>query len=147
MPANKKAQPEAREKALRALALHRKGLVYREIADQLGYANESGARHAVERLLGRVEVADAGAYRASELERLAALQAAWWDSAISGDDKAAGVILKIIDRRCRLLGLDAPTQVAVSGSGEPFDAKAIADRLIEIARLEIDTEEVKEIEQ
>lgn len=46
--------------------------------------------------------------RALEVARLDALQASLWDNAQGGDARAANTILKLIDRRCRLLGLYRP---------------------------------------
>ena len=45
-------------------------------------------------------------HRALELARLDALRVPLWDKAMSGDAKAAGMVLKIIEARSRLLGLD-----------------------------------------
>jgi hypothetical protein len=46
-----------------------------------------------------------------ESQRLDALQAGLWDKALAGDVKAARTVVKIMERRARLLGLDAPTRV------------------------------------
>lgn len=43
-----------------------------------------------------------------ELERLDALQNSYWGLAVGGDDKAANVVLKTIQMRAKLLGLDVP---------------------------------------
>ena len=43
-----------------------------------------------------------------EMARLDALQLALWDDAMAGDVKAAGMVLRIIEQRSRLLGLDRP---------------------------------------
>jgi hypothetical protein len=51
------AQPDDRVKANEALQLRLAGHSYEVIAERLGWADESGARHAVTQLLDRVEVA------------------------------------------------------------------------------------------
>lgn len=45
-------------------------------------------------------------HRTLELTRLDALQTALWEKAMNGDVKAALGVLRIIERRSRLLGLD-----------------------------------------
>ena len=55
-------------------------------------------------------------YQALELSRLDALQAAHWDRAVHGDAKAAEVVLYVIEKRIRLLGLDRPGRAA-AGAG------------------------------
>lgn len=53
--------------------------------------------------------------RELELQRLDELQAAHWDRAVSGNilvsEKAAKIVLSCIDRRVKILGLDAPVKV------------------------------------
>lgn len=44
--------------------------------------------------------------RALEILRLDSLQAGLWDKAMLGDARAASAILRIIQQRVRLLGLD-----------------------------------------
>jgi hypothetical protein len=45
-----------------------------------------------------------------EVDRLDALQAAFWTTAIKGDRHAADVVLKVIARRCKVLGFDKPDE-------------------------------------
>lgn len=56
--------------------------------------------------------ADVDELRALELARLDELQAAHWTAARAGNTRSARVVLNCIDRRCKLLGLDAPIQIA-----------------------------------
>lgn len=104
-----------RAKAVEAVALRRSGLTYREIAVQTGYwTDESGARHAVTRLLARQETEGVAELRAIECERLDALTAAHWPAAIGGNTEASMIVLRVIDRRAKLLGLNAPTRLQVA---------------------------------
>ena len=48
-----------------------------------------------------------------ELERLSALDAAHWDKAMQGNGEATDRVLRIMERRAKLLGLDAPIKVNV----------------------------------
>ena len=45
-------------------------------------------------------------YREVELTRLDALQSACWDAALAGDLRAISAALRVIEQRCRLLGLE-----------------------------------------
>ena len=47
-------------------------------------------------------------YRELELARLDALQAAHWPQAVAGSVRSADLVLRVIDRRIKLLGLDQP---------------------------------------
>ena len=51
---------------------------------------------------------------ALELERLDALTLAAWPRARAGDDRAIRVVLRIMQRRAKLLGLDAPLKSATT---------------------------------
>ncbi|TSD98881.1 hypothetical protein FOV72_03760 [Gordonia rubripertincta] len=116
MPTPDVPTTDERTRAAAALELRRTGLPYHAIADRLGYADESGARKAVTRLLDRREAEGVAELRAVEGDRLDALQAAAWDAAVSGDLDAIKTVLSVIDRRCRLFGLNAPMPVAVAAA-------------------------------
>jgi len=92
----------------RAIQLKLQGLTYQQIADELGY-NSRGTVYKIiktaqaARLTGAVEE-----HLDIEVSRLNALQAAVWPAAMSGDLRALVVAARIIDARCRLLGLIGP---------------------------------------
>ena len=65
-----------------------------------------------------------------------ALQHAVWDKALDGDLSAMDRVIKIMDRRARLLGLDAPQQVAVN-NGVDVDIDGAVDKLIAVAMREV----------
>lgn len=114
MPSKSVRQPADRERALKALALRREGLPYRDIAERLDWKNEASARSAVTRLLTRIEYDEVAEMRAVEGERLDALQRAVWAAAISGDTDSIKSVLAIMARRARLFGLDMPARVDVA---------------------------------
>lgn len=60
---------------------------------------------------------DAEAIRQVELERLDRLTEAVWSRATAGDDSAIDRVLKLMDRRARYLGLDAPVRQELAGGG------------------------------
>lgn len=123
---------DASEKARMALAARRDGKQWAEIADELGYADPSGAYRAAKRLLDRTEFEAVEEYRAVEADRLDEAHRLQFDALVrlsnAGEfdavPAAVNAIVKISDRRSKLLGLDAPTRVNVAHSGEDFAATA-----------------------
>ncbi|MCA9877562.1 MAG: hypothetical protein KC442_07265 [Thermomicrobiales bacterium] len=103
------------------MELRRSGFTLSEIADQLGYAGPSGARRAIETALQKALHHEAGALRALEGERLDRLQRALWGKAETGNVGAVEAILKVMERRAKLFGLDVPKQHVV------FNEPALAE--------------------
>lgn len=105
----------AREKERQAISLRLTGATLWQIAQALGYNNESSVRSAIERGLNRAVAEPADKMRALELERLDRMLHAIWPTAINGPTQerlqAIDRILKIMDRRAKLMGLDAPLRV------------------------------------
>lgn len=99
----------------RAVELAVEGFTYQQIADELGYANRGTVHRIVQRTLEARLAEGVDELRELEVARLDALQAGLWDAASSGDARACGTILKIIDRRCRLLGLYASSSDQTEG--------------------------------
>ncbi len=127
---------EARLKRVRALELLAKGCSYDEIARQVGFTNRGSAHRAVAKALAERPVEDIDALRAMEEARLDGLQVALWDKAMGGDCRATTAILRIVDYRIRLLGLDRrrttdgdlagpPLLVVGMPEGNPGDATQV----------------------
>ena len=100
-----KSLAQARIKRVRALELVAEGKSYDEIALAVGYSHRGSAHRAVFKALDDREAEDVDHLRAIELARLDALQVALWDRAMDGDVEAVLAVLRIMDRRIRLLGL------------------------------------------
>jgi hypothetical protein len=96
----------------KAMELRRAGVTYEGIAERLGYQTRNGAHRAVARALARNPAADVAGVRELETDRLDRLLVAVWPTAMKGDAKAVDQVLKIAERRARLLGLDVSTHVA-----------------------------------
>ncbi|HEY7183851.1 MAG TPA: hypothetical protein VIC84_20635 [Blastocatellia bacterium] len=97
-----------------ALRLRQAGNTFEQIATKLRYSDPSGARNAVLAAL-RENVTEPNAeMRALELARLDALHAALWSKARLGDLGAVDRVLKLMERRAKMLGLDARQAVDVS---------------------------------
>lgn len=109
------AKPDAddRIKAEEAVKLRCAGMQYWQIAERMGYRDESGPRKAVDRLLSRVDCEQAAQLRELEGRRLDQLQQAHWVAALQGNVDAARICLQIIDRRAKLFGLNAPARIAL----------------------------------
>jgi len=111
-----KSNPEVFEKEKKVLELRRGGLTFDLIAERLGYANASGAQKAYERACSRIVYDDVVALRKAEMDRLDIAQAAIWNEVLQGRIQAVIALMKIMERRARLLGLDVPikTQLEVT---------------------------------
>lgn len=96
--------------AMRAYRLRMSGKSWWDIADDLGVTVAAASSMVSDRIRQAAELVDEGSRRAMlamELDRLDSLQAAVWTDAMNGDAKAVDAALKVIDRRARLMGLDA----------------------------------------
>lgn len=104
-------QREVRERESRAVDLHKAGYTLERIAEQLGYADVSGAWRAIDRYYERIKAQADEHKRAVELERLDRLQVAVWNRALKGDDRAIATVLRLMERRAKLLGLDEAQKI------------------------------------
>ncbi len=107
----------AAEKAAQAMRLRAAGVTYEEIARTLGYSARSNAHIAVQRALRDAIQEPADELRTLEAGRLDKLQQALWAQAMQGNQGAVDRVLRIMERRARLLGLDAPVRNEVTGPG------------------------------
>lgn len=111
-----KASPrvvETRAKRLEALELRKRGMTYRQIATQMGC--HVGTAHqwvgmAFDELITAVNET-AETVRQMELDRLDTMQEAVWGDCLSGDKSAITTMLRVMERRSKLLGLDTPQEV------------------------------------
>ena len=90
---------------VRSLELALSGMSWDQVAEELGYANRSGPWKAAQRCLARHQIVAADRYRAVRLAELDMLQARYWRAAMAGSPKAAGVVLRVIEARIRLMNL------------------------------------------
>ena len=109
-----KRRLSAAERQLQALELRKSGMSFPEIARRLDYAGPAGAYKAVAAALKATIQEPADDVRQLELERLDAMIDAAWSWAKAGSDKHIGIILRIMERRAALLGLDSPKRVDMS---------------------------------
>ena len=121
-PPHKFATAERRQIAI---AMRREGATYDQIGSRLGISTTAAYNH-VTKALESIQKAienDADLYRALEADRLDALQAAIWPQAAGeGDLKAIDRVLRVMERRAKLLGLDAPAKVAATTADGEYAA-------------------------
>jgi len=108
-PEEKAKELEAKE--LKVLDLRRAGFTFQRIAEEVGYATPSGAQRALERIMSRNIPMAPEEFRWQELDRLDRMQVALWPRAMKGDDRAIGTIVRLMERRAKLVGIDAPTKI------------------------------------
>lgn len=101
----------ATEKQRAALELRKEGHTFESIANELGYANPSGASKAVYAALKKTIQEPADELRKLELERLDVMLRSLWPKVLQGSPRHVEIALKVMDRRTAYLGLDAPKQV------------------------------------
>jgi AcrR family transcriptional regulator len=117
---SRKSDPAVIERQRQALTYRKAGASLRVIASKLGVS--VGTVHKdLERSLKAViaaDLRDLAKARFLELERLDDLWRAVWERALKGDLFAVDTCLKISERRCKLLGLEAAQKVELLLSKE-----------------------------
>ena len=133
---NKQPDPEVIDREVKVLELRRAGLTWQKIAVEVGYADPTGAYAAYKRAVKRVLQEPAEEVRQQEIDRLDRLQVAVWPRAMKGDDRAINTILRLMERRAKLLGLDAAqkVQAEVTTFDGHRDIDGEIERIVEIIR-------------
>jgi hypothetical protein len=109
----------AAEKQRSAMQLRMMGASYAAIAQQVGYADASGAHRAVKAGMANARQDGATDLRDMNLTRLETLLMLHWPKALKGDETAAIMCLQIMDRIERLGGLSGlPIASANDDDGE-----------------------------
>ena len=94
----------------------RQGMTVNEIAESLD-TTSSHVSSSLETAYRALHAEDeAVVARQVDLERLDQLHFSYWAAAKEGDIKAADFILKTMDRRAKMLGIDAPIQTQTDGT-------------------------------
>ena len=130
---SEESEAEMRRRDARVYELRIQGNTFEQIASEVGYSGPSGAWQAHQRIKSEWIFESIEEARHLELMRLDELQVAVWDRAINGDLPAAHCVLKIMDRRAKLLGLDKPEKVEVNKwdfNAEDLDAEV--ERIVNI---------------
>lgn len=105
------AKLDARGRMLRALQLRLAGFNYDEISKHLGYAGRQQSYKAVKTILDETLKEPADELRQLETAKIDALINVLWIDCLLGDLKAMDRIVRLLERKSKLLGLDAPVKV------------------------------------
>lgn len=112
----------------RAYQLRLSGKTFKEIAQELNYADPSGAFLAYQRAQAIVSLENLTDWRNLELYRLDALHHSLWYRALGGDIRSVNALLKIFDIRAKLIGLYAPHKIEIEAqSDEPDVGEAVRE--------------------
>lgn len=121
----------AAEREDQAFTLRKSGMTYGEIAERVGFKSRQSALNAVQRALAKLPPPPLlEEHRKMEWGRLDAMQAALWPKVEAADPEACRVVIRIMERRAKMLGSDAlPSMNAVSNDV----VQGVLDALIGLA--------------
>lgn len=119
----RKAEARARriigqETQAKAVEFRKRGMTFRAIAQQLGISFQGvhkAVKKAMDQLKAQVYV-DISTIRTMELEKLDTVEMGMWPGASKGNHNAANAILKAMERRAKMLGIDTPEKLANTDS-------------------------------
>jgi hypothetical protein len=111
---DEQSEIDARKREAKVFELRIQGYTFEQIASEVGYQGTSGAWQAYRRARESMIFESVEEARQLELLRLDEMMFALWDRAIGGDLPSASCVLKIMDRRAKLLGLDKPEKIEVN---------------------------------
>ncbi len=103
----------------KALELRKQGHTYDQIAIVIGVSKHRCWEY-VKQAMDEIRLdlrEEALQIRAMEAEKLDALQQAHWLRALRGNIGSTKVILQVMERRARLIGLDSPIKIAPTDPG------------------------------
>jgi hypothetical protein len=126
--------PDTAERYRRVVDLKKAGLTYDQIAAEVGYADRSGAKHALDAALERWGTDSVGSLRMVQNEQLDDLWRRVFAAIAQGDLTQIDRALKILKRRADLWGMDAPRQHEIAGPGGSALRTDVGDLLM--SRLE-----------
>jgi hypothetical protein len=108
MPESKSSprRVSAKLRQAQAIQLRIAGLTFEAIKTAVGYRSKQAAYDAVKRGLKQVVETPAAELRDLDLQRLDAMLRAIWPRALAGELRAMDRVLKILESRARLLGLN-----------------------------------------
>jgi len=98
---------------------------YRQIAAELGYASEQQAYEVVREEMAKAVREPVATLREQELQRLNVMLGALWANIEAGNQGAIQTGLRVMERRAKLLGMDAPIDYRVVRE----EAQRLADEL------------------
>lgn len=134
-----RSSQETKDREAQAVKLRRGGLTFDQIAAEIG-CSKGTAYTLWKKANARIIVEDVEEIRKLEGERLDAAQAAIWAKVMRGEAQAVSGLLRIMERRSKLFGLDSPVRV----QAEVTQVESGANIDEEVARLAALLEATKE---
>ncbi|MCP4099159.1 MAG: hypothetical protein GY748_23295 [Planctomycetaceae bacterium] len=127
MASPKGSRAKAAERRNQSLELRKAGASYRSIGRQLGISAPQAHRDVAKSIaeLKKLGEENAQAVRELEVQRLDAMLLGLWPQARTGHQGSVDRVLRIMQRRASLLGLDAPARQDVTSGGEQIKAYAV----------------------
>lgn len=119
-----------------ALRLRLQGHSLAEIAERMGVGVPAAHRMVQRGLRDASPVREVAELRAEQAAQIDALIAALWPRAEAGSARHAEVICRLIERKAKLLGLDAPVVTQVEVITRDVLERAVAELEADIARIE-----------
>jgi hypothetical protein len=116
---------ESAERTAKAIELRKSGATFKKIGDHFGISAQS-AHEMVTKGLKATLAEPAAELRALAVERLDHMLAAIWKAASNGDLRAQAMVLRIEERRAKLLGLDATQRLEEVAPAEDVKASLLA---------------------
>lgn len=130
----------AAKKKADSLRMREAGATLQQIADKHWSGHRSNAHRAITEALAEVSVENVEEVRKLENARLDAMLLGLWKNATRGDTQSTAAVVRIMERRARMNGTDAPTQTEELGDGIVnviFDGRVKPGGMAEI-ELEVD---------
>lgn len=93
----------------------------------VGYSTKSAAYKAFQRGIESIVKEPVEAYRAVELERLDKMTKGLAGRAFDGDIQAVHALLKVMERRAKMLGLDHSQELSLTADGRATAIQVIMD--------------------
>jgi hypothetical protein len=124
----------ALEKQTQALKLRQAGTSYEDIAKALGYKGPSGAYQAVKSAMKKTLQEPADELRKLEASRLDEALRAIWPQVKKGNLLAIDRYIKISERRAKIMGMEAKSQVEISGAVKLEDLDGVRAKRWEAVR-------------
>jgi hypothetical protein len=109
---------EAKMRQARALDMRVAGFQYPDIAEELGYRNKGSAYKAVMAGLKAMMQEPANELRRMEIARLDEAIRVLYPPVLRGSLSHVDRLLKVMERKARMLGLDMPIEHRHSGAGD-----------------------------
>ncbi|WNO25823.1 terminase small subunit [Arthrobacter phage Altadena] len=117
MPRTSKRAIESARKKADSLAMREAGATLQQIADRHWSGHRANAHRAITEAMAELPAESVAEIRRLESARLDQMHLGAWTGARRGDDRAIASIIRIMERRAKLLGLDMPTQTEEVGNG------------------------------